>query len=89
MSAMVLAAALALMPPAPAQAAACTPVKATPTASAAPLMPKRLADLPPGLFIRAVLRRVGDCSVVDVRKDGAWVHELDGLARTAPTPAGR
>ena len=89
MSAIVLAAALVLGPPTSAQVAACTPVQPRPAASAAPLRPKRLGDLPPGYFMRAVLRRVGDCSVVDVRKDGAWVRRLDGVAPTAPVPAGR
>jgi hypothetical protein len=89
MSAMILAAALAMIPPTPAQVAACSPAQTTPTASTAPLKPKRLADLPPGYFVRAVLRRVGDCSVMDVRKDGAWVRQLDGVANTAPTPASR
>ena len=89
MSAMVLAAALLISSPTPGQVAACTPVQTTPTASVAPLKPKRLGDLPPGYFMRAVLRRVGDCSVMDVRKDGAWVHQLDGVAKTTPTPAGR
>jgi hypothetical protein len=89
MSGLVLAAALVLGAPTPAQVAACTPAQTTPTASVAPLKPKRLGDLPPGYFMRAVLRRVGDCSVIDVRKDGGWVHELDGVARTGPVPAGR
>ena len=89
MSAMVLAAALVLAPPTPAQIAACTPAQTTPTASAAPLRPRRLSELPPGYFMRAVLRRVGPCSVSDVRKDGAWVHTLAGVAPTAPVPAGR
>jgi hypothetical protein len=89
MSAMVLAAALLISPPATAQVAACAPAQTTHTASTAPLKPKRLGDLPPGYFVRAVLRRVGDCSLMDVRKDGAWVHQLDGVARTAPTPVGR
>ena len=89
MSAMILVAALVFGPPTPTQVAACTPVRATPTAAAAPLRPKRLGDLPPGYFMRAVLRRVGDCDVLDVRKDGAWVHKLDGVAKTTPTPAGR
>ncbi len=89
MSAMVLAAALALSSPTPAQIAACTPAHTTPTASSAPMQPRRLGDLPPGYLMRAVLRRVGDCSVVDVRRDGAWVRRLDGIAPTAPVPAGR
>jgi hypothetical protein len=89
MSALILAAALALSPPTPAQVAACAPARTTPTAATAPLQPKRLNDLPPGYLMRAVLRRVGPCSVSDVRKDGAWVHTLDGVAATAPTPAGR
>ena len=89
MSAMVLAAALLISSPTPGQVAACTPVQTTPTASVAPLKPKRLGDLPGGYFVRAVLRRVGDCSVMDVRKDGGWVHQLDGVAKMAPTPAGR
>ena len=89
MSAMVLAAALILAPPTPAQIAACTPAQTTPTASAAPLRPRRLGELPPGYFMRAVLRRVGACSVMDVREDGVWVRRLDGVAPTAPIPAGR
>ena len=89
MSAIILAAALIIGPPTPAQVAACTPARTTPTVAAAPLQPKRLGDLPPGYLMRAVLRRVGPCSVSDVRKDGAWVHTLDGVAPTAPTPAGR
>jgi len=90
MSAIILAAALILSPPTPAQVAACAPAQTTPTAAqAAPLRPRRLSDLPPGYFMRAVLRRVGPCGVSDVRKDGAWVHELDGAAATALTPAGR
>ncbi|HEX4196960.1 MAG TPA: hypothetical protein VHZ26_05920 [Caulobacteraceae bacterium] len=91
MSALLLAAALiaAPLPPTPAQIAACTPPHTVPTASAGRLRPKRLADLPPAYQMRAVLRRVGDCGVVDVRRDGAWVHELDGMAGTAPAPAGR
>ncbi len=89
MSAMILAAALALVPPTPAQVAACHPAQTTSTASAAPLQPRRLGDLPAAYLMRAVLRRVGPCSVSDVRKDGAWVHTLDGVAPTAPTPANR
>jgi hypothetical protein len=89
MSAMVLAAALIFGQPTPAQVAACTPAHTVPTASAGPLQPRRLADLPPAFEMRAVLRRVGDCSVMDVRRGGAWVHELDGVARATPTPAGR
>ncbi len=89
MSALVLAAALLVSPPTQAQIAACAPARMTPTASVAPLKPKRLGDLPPGYLMRAVLRRVGDCSVMDVRKDGAWVRELDGVATTAATPAAR
>jgi hypothetical protein len=91
MSAMLLAAALiaAPLPPTPAQVAACAPVRTVATASAGRLTPRRLADLPPAYQMHAVLRRVGDCSVMDVRRGGAWVHELDGVAATAPTPAGR
>jgi hypothetical protein len=89
MSALILAAALAFSPPTPAQVAACTPARTTPTAATGPLQPKRLGDLPPGYLMRAVLRRVGPCNVSDVRKDGAWVHTLDGVAPTAPIPAGR
>jgi hypothetical protein len=90
MSALILAATLALSPQPPAQVAACTPAHTTPTAAATtPLQPKRLGDLPPAYLMRAVLRRVGPCSVSDVRKDGAWVHTLDGVAPTAPVPAGR
>jgi hypothetical protein len=89
MSVLILAAALAFSPPTPAQVVACTPARPTPTAAAAPLRPRRLGDLPPGHFMRAVLRRVGPCDVSDVREEGAWVHTLDGVALTAPTPAGR
>jgi hypothetical protein len=89
MSVLILAAVAALGAPTPAQVAACTPAHTTPTAALAPLQPKRLNDLPPGYLMRAVLRRVGPCSVSDVRKDGAWVRTLDGVAPTAPTPAGR
>jgi hypothetical protein len=90
MSVRILAAALALSPPTPAQVAACTPARTTPAAAAtAPLQPKRLSDLPPGYLMRAVLRRVGPCNVSDVRKDGAWVHILDGVAPTTPAPANR
>jgi hypothetical protein len=53
------------------------------------LQPKRLNDLPSGHLMRAVLRRVGPCNVSDVRKDGAWVHILDGVAPTTPAPANR
>ena len=89
MSVLILAAALAVSPPTPAQVAACAPTRTSPTAATAPLQPRRLNDLPSGYLMRAVLRRVGPCGVSDVRKDGAWVHTLDGAAATAPTPAGR
>jgi hypothetical protein len=89
MSVLILAAALAFGQPTPVRIAACAPAQTTPTAAAGRLKPKRLTDLPPGYFMRTVLRRVGDCSVMDVRSDGAWVRRLDGVAPTAPIPAGR
>ncbi|HZC15390.1 MAG TPA: hypothetical protein VE309_01380 [Caulobacteraceae bacterium] len=91
MSAMLLTAALIAvpLPPTPAQVAACTPAHTVPIVSAGPLAPRRLADLPPAYQMRTVLRRVGECSVLDVRRNGAWVRELDGVAGKPPTPAGR
>ncbi|HEX2560378.1 hypothetical protein [Phenylobacterium sp.] len=49
---------------------------------------RRLAELPPGSLYRTVLRRVGDCDIVEVNVRGAWTLEPSGRA-PRPTPARR
>jgi hypothetical protein len=50
-------------------------------------MVKKLGDLPPPYLMHAVLRRVGDCGLVDIRENGAWVQRLTGRGAPDLRPA--
>lgn len=49
---------------------------------------RRLGDLPSGSLYRTVLRRVGDCDIVEVNVRGAWTLKPAGRVPEA-TPARR
>lgn len=47
---------------------------------------RKLGELPPGSLYRTVLRRVGDCDIVEVNVRGAWTLRPAGRVPQA-TPA--
>ena len=49
------------------------------SASAANPGPRRLSELPEGRLMRAVIRSVGPCAVVEVKSKSGWV--LQGAGR--------
>ncbi|MFC3076555.1 hypothetical protein ACFODL_00490 [Phenylobacterium terrae] len=88
MSAIVLAAALAAgAPAAPAtDLAACKADRPIPAQSLDRPGARKLGELPPGSLYRTVLRRVGDCDIVEVNVGGAWTLKPAGRVPRA-TPA--
>lgn len=91
MSAILFAAALAAGQPtaaAPAEIIACKRDRPVAAQSLGREGPRRLGDLPPGNLYRAVLRRVGDCDIVEVNERGAWTLKPAGRLPHA-TPARR
>lgn len=88
MSAILFAAALAAAPPASSDPAACKADRPVPVQSQERQGPRRLGELPPGNLYRAVLRRVGDCDIVEVNDRGAWTLKPAGRIPRA-TPARR
>jgi len=87
----ILAAAVTLAPsPWPLAVAACGPPPVIQTQSTTPLHPKKLGDLPDGQLMRAVLLKIGPCSMKIVKEPagfgyGVWRYEPDGPAAAKPT----
>jgi hypothetical protein len=91
MTAILFAAALAAGAPAAAAAPDATNCKADrpiPAQSVDRPGARKLGELPPGSLYRAVLRRVGDCDIVEVNVRGAWTLKPSGRGPRA-TPARR
>ena len=91
MSAILFAAALAAASPAaaaPADVIACKRDRPLAAQSNEREGPRKLGDLPPGNLYRAVLRRVGDCDIVEIHDRGAWTLRPAGRIPRA-TPARR
>lgn len=80
MSAIFLAAALAAGQPAVPETslAACRPHRPVPAQSPDHPGARKLGELPPGALYRTVLRRVGDCDIVEVNVSGAWTLQPAG-----------
>ena len=83
MHALILAAALAAAPAAPADKPdACKPPQATRTASQGVQGPRKLTELPDARLTRLVIRTVGECYVSEVRTaQGEWRYEPAGRAQ--------
>lgn len=89
MSAIVFAAALAASPPAAAaspEVLNCRADRPIPAQSQDPPGARKLGELPPGALYRTVLRRVGECDIVEVNVSGAWTLKPAGKVPRA-TPA--
>jgi len=91
MSALAILAAIVAAAPAPASPNACGPALLIQTQSTAPAPLRKLGDLPDGYLMRAVLLKIGACSVKMVTEPaglgpGIWRYEPDGPAGTKPTP---
>ena len=88
MSAILIAAAIAANVPAGAAATDALNCKADrpiPAQSLDRPGARKLGELPPGNLYRAVLRRVGDCELVEVNDRGAWTLKPAGrIPRAAP-----
>jgi hypothetical protein len=61
------------------------------TRGAAPPHAQKLGDLPDGHLMKAVLLKVGPCSMKIIREPaglgpGVWRYEPDGPAAAKPTP---
>ena len=48
---------------------------------------RRLGDLPPARYMRAVLREAGGCAYIEVRAADGWRIEPAGVARRKAEPA--
>jgi len=92
MPALAILAALVAATPSPPPAASCGPPPVVQTQSTVPLYPRKLGDLPDGYLMRAVLLKIGPCSMKVVRepaglKGGVWRYEPDGPAAARATPS--
>jgi hypothetical protein len=88
----VLAVIVTVAPALPPAAAACGPAPLIQTESSVPLRPRKLGDLPDGQLMKAVLLKVGPCSMKIVREpaglsSGVWRYEADGPTAARPSPA--
>jgi hypothetical protein len=90
MPAILFAAALAAGAPVPAtpDLEACRADRPIPAQSQDRPGARKLGELPPGALYRTVLRRVGDCDIVEVNVGGAWRLKPAGKIPEA-TPARR
>ena len=91
MSALAILAAAVANSSSPLPATACGPAPVIQTQSTSPLHPKKLGDLPDGYLMRAVLLKIGPCSMKVVREPaglapGVWRYEPDGPAAAKPKP---
>jgi hypothetical protein len=91
MPALAILAAIVTAAPSPLPAAVCGPAQVIQTRSTAPLRPRKLGDLPDGYLMKAVLLKVGPCSMKIIREPaglayGVWRYEPDGPAAARPTP---
>jgi len=95
MPALALLAAVVVAAPVPPPTAACGPAPMFQTQSKAPLRAQKLGELPDANLTRAVLLKIGPCSVRVVRepaglqRPGVWRYEPDGSAAPSATPTGR
>lgn len=91
MSPILLAAALAAGAPAatPIETSSCRGDRTVLAQSVERPGARRLGELPPGSLYRTVLRRVGDCDIVEVNDRGAWTLRPAGhVARATPARKG-
>ena len=91
MPALVILAAIVTAAPSPPPAAACGPAPVIQTLSTAPPRPQKLGELPDGYLMKAVLLKVGPCSMKIVHEPaglgpGVWRYEPDGPAAAKATP---
>ena len=93
MAALAILAAIAATTPASLPTAACGPPPVVQTSSTAPAPhARKLGDLPDGHLMKAVLLKVGPCSMKIVREPaglnpGVWRYEADGPAAAKALPA--